>query len=208
MLTLTDLATLPLSGFCEGGGGDLPNWRISICQHETLTSTNLNSNSIWKFCQKIVRRWFYLSFINGPSSLWCTKVLPAVVFWGLTSQGRRLGFIALGVSYENETTTHATDARNRMLFCHAYQWINCCHFNWQLQISSTKFFRRWFDLSFISGSFSQRLLCDQKFQLTFLNKFVVASFDFYAMNFFTIAPLEYSTLFEVSWLLYEWGAFV
>ncbi len=53
MLTLTDLATLPRRRFCKGAGGDLPNWRISICQHETLTSTNLDSNSIWKFCQKV-----------------------------------------------------------------------------------------------------------------------------------------------------------
>jgi hypothetical protein len=59
---------LPRSRFCEGEGGDLPYWRISKCQYETLTSTNLNSNSIWIFFQNIVRRWFDLSFINAPFS--------------------------------------------------------------------------------------------------------------------------------------------
>ncbi len=68
-----------------GRGGDLPNWRISICQHESLTSTNLNSNSIWKFCQKIVSRWFDLSFTRGPSSLrlLCNQKFQ-LIFWNLT----------------------------------------------------------------------------------------------------------------------------
>jgi hypothetical protein len=118
MLTLQDLATLLQRWFCKGEGGDVHDWRISIFEHKTLISTNFNSNSIWKFCQKIVRSWFDLTFINGPFSFWCTIVLPAVVSCGLTGQGRRLGFTALRVSYKKETLMQGTECSSAIPSVH------------------------------------------------------------------------------------------
>jgi hypothetical protein len=75
---------------------------------------------------------FQLTFLNTTNN-WCTKLFTAVVSWGLTGQGRRLGFTAFRVSHKKERTPHA---RNIMFFCHSIQWGNDCHFNWRLQIST------------------------------------------------------------------------
>jgi hypothetical protein len=49
---------------------------------------------------------FQLTFLNMTNN-WCTKVFTAVVSWGLTRQGRMLGFTALRGSYKKERTTDA-----------------------------------------------------------------------------------------------------